>query len=139
MTPTRALIAGLILGAVFAAAGAANHWRLTAARENAEAKSAELQAADDACVARYQAEHPLVGRTYTLEQFAGPSECHADVQRNQALIERLAVVDAQRSDHWAPRAAGAVLAVLAAPWLWYFLLRRVAELRSAISGDPPSG
>jgi len=30
-----------------------------------------------------------------------------------------------------------LLCIGAVPWLWYFLLRRVAELRSAVSGKPP--
>jgi hypothetical protein len=28
--------------------------------------------------------------------------------------------------------------ISAGPWAWYFLLRRIAELRAAISGKPPS-
>lgn len=44
-----------------------------------------------------------------------------------------------RSKRWPMRGA-AVIAILGAlPWAWYFLLRRVAELRAAIGGKPPSG
>ncbi len=43
------------------------------------------------------------------------------------------------SENWS-HVAAAVIAILGAlPWAWYFLLRRIAELRAAISGDPPSG
>jgi hypothetical protein len=49
--------------------------------------------------------------------------------------------DAQISgaERW-PKLAAAIVAILGAlPWAWYFLLRRVAELRAAIGGKPPSG
>lgn len=43
------------------------------------------------------------------------------------------------SEKW-PRVAAAVIAILGAlPWAWYFLLRRIAELRAAIGGTPPAG
>jgi hypothetical protein len=29
--------------------------------------------------------------------------------------------------------------ISALPWLWYTLLRRIAELRAAVSGKPPNG
>ena len=38
---------------------------------------------------------------------------------------------------WPLSAALLVLGFSAMPWLWYFLLRRIAELRAAISGKPP--
>jgi hypothetical protein len=38
------------------------------------------------------------------------------------------------------RLIAAIIAVLGAlPWVWYFLLRRVAELRAAAGGNPPTG
>jgi hypothetical protein len=43
-----------------------------------------------------------------------------------------------RSKRW-PMQAAAVIAILGAlPWAWYFLLRRIAELRAAFGGNPPS-
>jgi hypothetical protein len=36
-------------------------------------------------------------------------------------------------------AALAIAVVSALPWGWYFLLRRIAELRAAIGGNPPAG
>jgi hypothetical protein len=42
------------------------------------------------------------------------------------------------SEKW-PHVVAAIIAILGAlPWAWYFLLRRIAELRAAISGHPPS-
>lgn len=42
------------------------------------------------------------------------------------------------SEPWIYRAC-LLFAISAIPWTWYFLLRRIAELRSAISGKPPIG
>lgn len=33
--------------------------------------------------------------------------------------------------------AGVVAVLSAIPWAWYFLLRRISELRSAFAGNPP--
>jgi hypothetical protein len=41
------------------------------------------------------------------------------------------------SEAWPIPAALALLGIGATPWLWYFLLRRIAELGSAIGGKPP--
>jgi hypothetical protein len=32
-----------------------------------------------------------------------------------------------------------LFAISALPWVWYFLLRRIAEVRAAIAGSPPAG
>ncbi len=44
---------------------------------------------------------------------------------------------ANTSREWPLPISIIVLAAAALPWLWYFLLRRIAELRAAISGKPP--
>lgn len=41
------------------------------------------------------------------------------------------------SQSWPIPAALILLGIGTVPWLWYFLLRRIAELRSAIGGKPP--
>ena len=43
------------------------------------------------------------------------------------------------SKSWPPVVAAVIAVLSALPWLWYFLLRRIAELRAAIGGKPPSG
>jgi hypothetical protein len=54
------------------------------------------------------------------------------------------IADAYRQA-WTPRpewpkpVALALIVLGLAPWAWYFLLRRIAELRSAIGGNPPVG
>ena len=68
--------------------------------------------------------------------FAERAECGIVLSATD-LDERLQV-DLHRSDYWTRRVAVVMLAMLATPWLWYFLLRRIAELRVAILGKPPS-
>lgn len=43
----------------------------------------------------------------------------------------------QASKQWALPIAIVILALSALPWVWYALLRRIGELRSAIQGQPP--
>jgi hypothetical protein len=61
-----------------------------------------------------------------------------DLKGDQADIAS-ASRDAQESRTWPRLLAVAVLCLSAVPWLWYFLLRRIAELRAAIGGNPPAG
>jgi hypothetical protein len=53
------------------------------------------------------------------------------------------IVDARNtrvaSESWPLPAALAVLVLFSVPWLWYAVLRRIAELRAAIGGNPPKG
>jgi hypothetical protein len=42
-----------------------------------------------------------------------------------------------RSERWSRVAAATIAIVSGLPWAWYFLLRRVAELGAAFSGNPP--
>jgi hypothetical protein len=43
------------------------------------------------------------------------------------------------SESWPLPVAIAVLGLFSVPWLWYAVLRRLAELRAAIGGNPPTG
>jgi hypothetical protein len=45
---------------------------------------------------------------------------------------------ARTSLAWTKRVALLLLGVAVAPWVWYFVLRRAAELGAAISGKPPT-
>lgn len=43
----------------------------------------------------------------------------------------------QGAEEW--NIIAALMAVVSAvPWAWYFLLRRISELRSAVAGNPPA-
>ena len=58
--------------------------------------------------------------------------------RWQGVVDQAhAAVDQSRV--WGLRLALTVLALSAAPWLWYALLRRLAEVRTALGGNPPEG
>lgn len=59
-------------------------------------------------------------------QSTTPACSDADVQR--AFIEDSDIVISL---------AGIVFAILATPWLWAFLLRRLAEVSKALAGKPP--
>lgn len=45
---------------------------------------------------------------------------------------------AQSSYAWPKLVALALVCLGAVPWVWYFLLRRLAEVRRALSGQPPN-
>ena len=71
---------------------------------------------------------------------------HAASDANAPLVRGIhgEVVEAHRavtaSKLLPVRQIAFVVFVLGAlPWAWYFLLRRIAELRAAISGNPPTG
>lgn len=72
-----------------------------------------------------------------------PLVCDANVLSGagESTGIQLAIVQADEaaktSGETARVAALAVVLVSLLPWLWYFLLRRVAEVRLAVSGKPP--
>jgi hypothetical protein len=55
----------------------------------------------------------------------------------QVQAQILAAEAKGSASDWPSQAALVVALLSAVPWLCYFLLRRVAELRSAIAGKPP--
>jgi hypothetical protein len=135
--PMQTLLAGVVLAALVVAAGAYNHHRLIRTAANAEAETPKLEAASHACFKRYEADHPHTHPGIPLDWLeAEVSQCGNVPSATQ--IEEQLQADLRRSDYWTRRAAIVVLAVLATPWLWYFLLRRIAELRAAILGNPPA-
>jgi uncharacterized membrane protein len=89
--------------------------------------------------------------THRLEHNAeeGLNKCYAWAQAKPTELQIPSVtvcdegwsavqVGARSSEKWS-RVTAAVIAVLGAlPWAWYFLLRRIAELRAAIGGNPPA-
>jgi hypothetical protein len=84
------------------------------------------------------------------EKYQGPQWLHAPLvcdAQELSTVELKAggvqakIVDADRdirsSRSWPLPVALAVLSLSALPWLWYAFLRRIAELRVAIGGNPP--
>lgn len=96
------------------------------------AKEQDVRTEFDACLKRFDATHPKSkGAVLTLEEVMGKTDaigCQYDV----AAAADVSAEEDQRysvlAEYWSPRVAIAVLILLAAPWLWQFLLRRVAEL-----------
>ena len=113
------LVVGFIAAGVLLAAGASNTHRLLAQRR--------------LCVP--QASDELLTWHPPAEEFEDVAACIKKKLRGE--LPSLAVISA--SEKW-PRVAAAIVAILGAlPWAWYFLLRRIAELRAAIGGKPPAG
>jgi len=84
---------------------------------------------------------PALPAGYMLDPLICTSDDLIRIGGNEGIQGK--VVDA----HWATAAAretptfvASLIAGLAIiPWLWYFLLRRISELQSAVSGNAPRG
>ena len=129
--PTKVLIGGIFTGALVYCVGTLNTHRL-------ERKVGELQ---KACVAENEAQEKSEGPLSALAGiFIGKLTCdpvelarsngYAGIQGQLAAAQR----EVLRWDNWSPIAAIAMAAVSCFPWLWYFLLRRIRELREAMIG-----
>ena len=125
------LICGIFLGALIYSIGEMNTFRL-------ERKVQELQRA---CVAETEAEAKKQGALSALTSiFSGKATCdpvelaksdgYSGVQGQLAAAER----DVLRWANW-PQISGIATSLMCCfPWLWYFFLRRIRELREAIAG-----
>lgn len=128
------LITGLALGAAVAAGGVVNTHRL-------QAKLEELRTA---CIAEDEKEAKVPGSyTALAAQFGGKTLCNpvelslsSNSNELRGLQEQLvttqrALVDSRQ---WPIFLGTAIALFLAIPWTWYFLLRRLREIREAITG-----
>jgi hypothetical protein len=125
------LISGIFVGALIYGLGEMNTFRL-------ERKVQELQRA---CVAETEAEAKKQGTLSALASvFSGKATCdpvelarsngYPGIQGQLAAAER----DVLRWANWPQISAIAIPFVCSLPWLWYFFLRRIRELREAILG-----
>lgn len=125
--PTLILLGGVILSSLIFGAGKANHYRL-------ESKLHDLQAT---CVEE--------GKRNTLTTSSGgvyrcdaidlfleekEDEPYKGIQAEILKTQRQKV----EAESWSVPAAEITLFLSAFPWVWYFLLRRIKELREAIVG-----
>jgi hypothetical protein len=129
--PAKILISGIFVGALIYGLGEMNTHRL-------ERRVQELQRA---CVAETEAEAKKQGALSALASiFSGKTLCdpvelarsdgYTGIQGQLAAAQR----DVLRWASW-PQIAGIAVPLLCClPWLWYFLLRRIRELREAILG-----
>jgi hypothetical protein len=129
--PAKILISVIFVGALIYGLGEMNKFRL-------ERKVQELQRA---CVAETEAEAKKQGTVSALTSiFSGKATCdpvelaksdgYSGVQGQLAAAER----DVLRWANW-PQISGIAVSLMCCfPWLWYFFLRRIRELREAIAG-----
>jgi hypothetical protein len=145
LRPTQILLAGIALGALVAVGGrySARYSDAQAARQ--AKRSADIASELSACLARYFAEHPdreaPKHEGLTLSEAAGLTDhtgASIPCQGDRLAAAKASAEDAQRYGsfvrHWWPRLAGALLAIFSAPFLWQFLLRRIAEIGAAFRG-----
>lgn len=127
---TKILIAGLALGGAVVTGGLVNTHRL-------EIKVEELRSA---CIAEGEKEARVPGSYAALAaQYGGKKSCDPDQSAEnpyEGLPAKLVaayqdVIDSR--NQFLPIAVGLFL-LSALPWCWYFLLRRIRELREAILG-----
>ncbi len=129
--PAKILIGGIIAGALIYGLAEMNMFRL-------ERRVQELQRA---CVAETEAEAKKQGALSALASiFSGKMTCdpvelarsdgYTGIQGQLAAAER----DVLRWANWPQISSIAIPLVCSLPWLWYFFLRRIRELREAIAG-----
>jgi hypothetical protein len=129
--PAKILIGGILAGALIYGLGEMNRFRL-------ERRVQELQRT---CVAETEAEAKKQGTLSALVSiFSGKAICdpvelarsngYTGVQGQLAAAER----DVLRWANWPQKCGIAIPLLCSLPWLWYFFLRRIRELREAIAG-----
>jgi hypothetical protein len=72
----------------------------------------------------------LICEPAQLAEIERPNEPLKGVQAQIAATQR----DLSDSESWPTPVAVAILFFSCVPWVWYFLLRRISELRDAIIG-----
>lgn len=145
--PTRTLLIGVALAAIVAVGGRYSTQYFDDQAETQSAKEKESDAEFKTCVKRYYAEHSdPVGepkhRGMTFDEAVGLTDHAGNPIPCQQFRHFAAKTSAQdykkysaRTEYWTPKAAIALGVLFAAPWLWQFLLRRVAELGAAFRGE----
>jgi hypothetical protein len=129
--PAKILISGIFAGALVYGIGEMNAFRL----------DRRVQALQKACVAETEAEAKKQGAFSSLTNiFSGKAICdpvelarsdgYTGIQGQLAAAER----DVLRWANWPTILSVPLLLMCSLPWLWYFFLRRVRELRNAIVG-----
>jgi hypothetical protein len=129
--PAKILIGGIFAGALIYGFGEVNTLRL-------ERRVHELQRA---CVAETEAEAKKQGawsalaNIFSAKMTCDPvdlarSDSYPGIQGQLATAER----DVLRWASWSQISGIAIALMCSLPWLWYFFLRRIRELREAITG-----
>ena len=129
--PTKVLIGGIVTSALVYGAGELNTHRL-------EQKVQRLQ---QACIAEQNAAEKkqdalsALARIFTFKPSCDPAEL-ARSAGYTAVQEQLGTTEREllHWDSWCLIAATGIAVMSCLPWLWYFFLRRIRELREAIGG-----
>jgi hypothetical protein len=124
--PAKILLGGTICAAIIAAVGFANTHRLESKLRNLEAECVEEGKGDKLESGRFK----LVCDAESLVDLERNSESSVGIQARVAAAKRQVLA----SESWPYILAAGVLVFSGLPWTWYFLLRRIRELRDAIIG-----
>jgi len=132
--PMKILIVGLALGVAVAGSGVVNTHRL-------QAKLDELRTI---CIAEGEKEAMVPGNYAALAaKYGGKSLCdpvelsHSNSGSEPSGVQGQLVKTHHEllgSEQWPILLGATITLLLAVPWIWYFLLRRIKEIREAITG-----
>lgn len=122
---TKIFVAGLLCAAIIAAAGYGNTYRL----------ERQLHALESECVEQHKkSEWAAIGELVCdANSLADLDSASPPLKGTQALIVR-AQREASSSREWPYLIALLTVFLSALPWLWYFFLRRIAEMSHALRG-----
>lgn len=145
--PSKLLLCGVALAVVIAVAGYFVARNQTQQWQAATAARGEIDRRDKECAESWVKNHqrkegidPDVDAAFA--DLEGEAACATDAGKlaREKADERgnAAIESAMKVGYWTSRLALGAFTVLALPWFWYFLLRRIAELRGAILGKPPT-
>lgn len=127
--PTKALIGGVICAVLVITGGIANNYWIESKVRSLEAECARPLAGTDMKPLQ-SGQHHFVPtcdfKTLLLLEQGGLQGIQAEIVATQRQTSV--------SEYWTYIGALAVFLLSAIPWLWYFLLRRIRELREAILG-----
>lgn len=125
-------VGGLTLGAVVLMLGTLNARRLEQEQFKARALCEAKPAVSEQTPLTKGVDPEIAALFAESDQVNAVKTCYAN---QHAPTDDAIAVTARRG--WFVAAIVAILGAL--PWAWYFLLRRIAELRAAIGGNPPKG
>ncbi len=127
------LLVGLTAAGAVLVAGSMNTKHLRRAADAAQARCDPAAPGKPVPVWDLPDTDPIVAMNMETVARAAEAACY---EKLAARVPSEATISA--SEKW-PHVVAAIIAILAVlPWAWYFLLRRVAELRAAIAGNPPA-
>ena len=124
--PTIVLLGGILAAALIVGAGFANRYRLESNLRNLQAECIE------------EGKKETLAKSFGGVLICDPMELYLSESQNPHVGIQAKLVAAKgevlETGEWFIPIAIAVLVISALPWSWYFLLRRIRELRETILG-----